>query len=46
MIRTDLHDVLARLPLAGPEPDDELVLSLIPDRWMAAHPEGRLIDRN
>ena len=41
-----LRDVLTRLPQAGPEPDEAFVRSLLPDAWLAAHPEGRLIERN
>ena len=41
-----LRDVLTRLPQAGPAPDEAFVRSLLPDAWLAAHPEGRLIERN
>jgi len=41
-----LREVLTRLPQAGPEPDEAFVWCLLPDTWLAAHPEVRLIERN
>jgi len=39
-----LTDVLRRLP-AVPPGDTEAMKALLPDRWVAAHPEHRLEQR-
>jgi transposase len=36
-----LRDLLARLPLLGDSPDPEQLDELLPDRWLAAHPQQR-----
>ena len=34
--------VLTRLPARGERPTDEALRPLLPDRWLAEHPEARL----
>ena len=36
-----LRDIFARLPLLGDSPDPEQLDELLPDRWLAAHPQHR-----
>ncbi|MGH7004188.1 MAG: IS66 family transposase, partial [Alphaproteobacteria bacterium] len=36
-----LRDIFARLPLLGDSPSAEQLDELLPDRWLAAHPEHR-----
>ena len=36
-----LRDLFARLPLLGDSPAPEQLDELLPDRWLAAHPEHR-----
>jgi transposase len=36
-----LRDIFARLPLLGDSPTTEQLDELLPDRWLAAHPEHR-----
>lgn len=36
-----LHDIFTRLPLLGHQPPSESVAALLPDRWLAAHPQHR-----
>jgi transposase len=40
----DLADVLRRLPAIAPN-DTAALEALLPDRWVAAHPEHRLEQR-
>jgi transposase len=37
-----LRDVLTRLPELGEEPDHDSLGDLLPDRWLAAHPDAKL----
>ncbi len=37
-----LRDVLARMPELGDEPRDDELRELLPDRWLASHPQARL----
>jgi transposase len=37
-----LRDMLTRLPLLGEKPGAEALRELLPDHWLAAHPDARL----
>jgi hypothetical protein len=36
-----LRDIFTRLPLLGEQPTSEALAPLLPDRWLAAHPQHR-----
>lgn len=37
-----LRDVVTRMPELGDAPDDDALRELLPDRWLATHPDARL----
>lgn len=37
-----LRDVLTRMPELGDEPGDDALRELLPDRWIATHPDAKL----